>query len=644
MILMLLPMVLWGQNWKYDFGTGTGTFNTASTISTTFLPAPPSGGGNDAVRIGSGGGSANLDNSGLTGLGTSTELRIVAPTGASINKFMMNDYTAAKTFTTKFTILLGNSSGGSTANSGTFYFFQGDGSTYADGNAFSGTQVFTGLRFAFGSSGAITLNNRAGGSWNTTGISGTPFAQGNVYQVEIIGNNTTATITYSRGSVAANTFDLYVNGTLVGNDLAKAQLGNDVNIDSWMFYGESSTGNVANIFLDDIEYANYICGNITTNASTESSMSAQCTDGDWTVYGTTTNRHFAIDKTGTSGLTGETVTISVDATAFSNNSSNGANQEHASFFMKRGWDVTAPAFTGAAKVRFYYESTDSADAVAARNTDSIAKKTANPSSHLRNTPFTWFKSKNAAYTTWRSANVRGNHFTAGTYDILTPTYGSQNGVRYVEFSGITSFSGGSGGVGFGPGAGGGSSGVGLPVTWAGFDVVTTEAGNELIWKTASEQSTDYFEVQYSYDALQWSVVNDQIAAAGNSADLRTYTFTHSDFAPYIYYRIKQVDLDDKFEYSAMKLAKRSAGPSFVVSVYPIPMENNDNLNVSVKGIDKSPMNISMKDMTGKVIRNINFIPSSEIVGESFDMSPLAPGIYFIEVQNGQGREVFKVSR
>jgi hypothetical protein len=303
-----------------------------------------------------------LENAGLSSLGSGSELRIEAPTGGSVTKFSIYDYTAAKTFTTKFSVLFGNSTGGTTATSGTFYFFQGDGASFSDNSGFTGAQVFTGLQFVFGASGAITLNNRNGTNWNTTGITGTPFAQGTVYQVEIIGNNTTSTITYSRGSVAANTFDLYVNGTLVGNDLAKAQLGNDVNIDSWMFYGESSTGNVANIFLDDFEYANYICGNITTNSSTESSMSGQCTDGNWTVYGTTTNRYFAIDKTGATGLTGETVTVSLDGTAFSSNSSNGANQEHGKLpSRKRYWNVNCTGCTYSQEVvesmyAFIYES------------------------------------------------------------------------------------------------------------------------------------------------------------------------------------------------------------------------------------------------------------------------------------------------
>ncbi|MBL7789741.1 MAG: T9SS type A sorting domain-containing protein [Chitinophagales bacterium] len=436
--------------------------------------------------------------------------------------------------------------------------------------------------------------------------------------------NSAATVPYSSGHAAK----LYTKNTSTTKYYAQSQLGNCIVRDSI------------------IDSANTAANMVTLVGATTSSAIAQCTDGGWTYYGTAANPDkliFAIQK-GSSGLTGESVSITVDGTNFSNSSSNGANQEHKSIFMKRSWDVTAtPGFTPPVNVRFFYDATDSSDVVAARDADSVTLKGSNPNSLLRNTPFTWFKSKNTAYTAWRSTNVRGNQFTAGTYDILTPLgYGNQNGIRYVEFA-VSSFSGGTGGAGFGPsGAGGG--GVGLPVTWAGFEIETKEIGNELTWKTASEKNTDYFQVEYSYDALQWSIISGQIPAAGNSADLRTYTYTHSDFTPFIYYRIKQVDLDGQFEYSVIKLAKRSEGPSFVVKVYPIPMENDNIVNVSVKGIDKSSMHISMSDITGKVIRNLNFTPSTEYIEESFDMSPLAPGVYFIEVQNGQGKEVFRVNR
>jgi hypothetical protein len=259
-ILVLVSQLSWGQPWNYNFGTGTGTFTTASTFSLTFLPDPMIGGGVDArVRIGTGAGSFNLENQTIA-FGSDSYLRASASTSTSVNKFSIYDYSAAPLFTLRFTLRLGPADGSATgATSGTWYLFVGDGSTYSDNTTFSGTQVFTGLRFAFGTDGAITMNARVGGVWTATGITGTPFIQGTTYIVDIYGNNSTITEAYTYGSVqtvAANTLDIWVNGTLVADDIGKALIGNGANIDSWMFYGENSVGNVSNIFLDDFYYAN----------------------------------------------------------------------------------------------------------------------------------------------------------------------------------------------------------------------------------------------------------------------------------------------------------------------------------------------------------------------------------------------------
>jgi hypothetical protein len=241
------------QPWSYDFGTGTGSHS--SGISTTFLPTPPAG--SARVRVGTGGGSFNLENPGLVSLGSNTEQRIVAPTSSSVNKFSVYDYTGGKTSYLAFSVLLGNSTGGN-ADTGTFYLFVGDGLSYYDNSGFSGTQVFTGIRWNFSTGGVVTTSYRNGGSW--TNITPAPFSQGSVYTVEVYGNNTTSSATYNIGkasySLAANKQDIWVNGSLVGDDLSKAQLANDSNIDSFMFYGENSTSNAANCFLDNITYSN----------------------------------------------------------------------------------------------------------------------------------------------------------------------------------------------------------------------------------------------------------------------------------------------------------------------------------------------------------------------------------------------------
>lgn len=247
-----------GQPWTYNFGTGTGVYNTSGGTSTTFLPQPTSG--NDFIRLSANGGSFNLENSGLASLGSDSEFRIVAPTGGSVNKFSIYDYSASKVFYTKFSVLFGNSTGANTATSGTWFFFQGDGATYNDANGFNGAQVFSGLQFVYGAAGALTTSYRNAAAWTAISTPAPlPITQANIYTFEIYGNNSTTSQDYERGttySIAANKWDLWINGTLVGDDLSKASIANNVNIDSWMFYSINSIGNVANIFLDDFEYSN----------------------------------------------------------------------------------------------------------------------------------------------------------------------------------------------------------------------------------------------------------------------------------------------------------------------------------------------------------------------------------------------------
>ena len=231
---------------NYDFGSGTGTHTTGA--STSFLPAPAVGGGTARVRVGSTAGSFSMVNAG-DALGAATELQGIAPTSASLNKFAIYDIASPTTqFSLAFTLKL---TGGT---SGTWSMFLGDGATYTNDAGFSGTQVMSGIQWIFGSSGAITENYRNGGSW--TALPNT-FSQDSEYHVEIYANNSAAAAAYGTSqSLASNKWDLWINNVLVGDDLNKGQLGAAANIDSFMFYGESSAGNVAKIILDDIQYAN----------------------------------------------------------------------------------------------------------------------------------------------------------------------------------------------------------------------------------------------------------------------------------------------------------------------------------------------------------------------------------------------------
>jgi len=279
--------------YNYNFGTGTGTYSTASGSSTTFLPAPADG--LQYVRMGSGAGSFVLEASTI-GAGGS-QLRIVAPTGGSVNKFALHTISSPTTsFTMRFKLRM---TGGS---SGTFYCFIGNGSPFTTvGTTFSGATTFAGLRFAFGAGTAITTNTRQAAAWVTTGLSATAFVKDQTYTVDIYCNNSASTINYTYGSartIGSGTADVYINGALAGDDLDKAQLPDLTTIDDVMFYGESSTGNTAQLILDDIYYRAEIASTPlpVELSSFTSSVSGNSVSLNWSTVSELNNSGFDIER------------------------------------------------------------------------------------------------------------------------------------------------------------------------------------------------------------------------------------------------------------------------------------------------------------------------------------------------------------
>lgn len=252
------PSSLRAQPWSCDFGSSTGSFS--SGVSTTFLPPTGTNGGTPRVRIGTAGGSFNLENQTIP-FGTGVYLRGAAATTTSVNKFSVFDYTPGKAFTLRFRLTLGAADGSASAASGSWYLFVGDSTSFSDNSTFTGKHVFAGLQWQFGAPGEIVTQVRSGAIWSTAGLTGTLFTQGVPFIVELYGNNSTSNIPYSHGgtrTISANTMDLWIDGVLAGDDIPKGGLGADADIDSWMLYGVSSAANAANVFLDDISYVNAI--------------------------------------------------------------------------------------------------------------------------------------------------------------------------------------------------------------------------------------------------------------------------------------------------------------------------------------------------------------------------------------------------
>lgn len=96
----------------------------------------------------------------------------------------------------------------------------------------------------------------------------------------------------------------------------------------------------------------------------------------------------------------------------------------------------------------------------------------------------------------------------------------------------------------------------LPVTWIHFVVQLTANGGRLEWSTSTERNNSHFEIERSFDGIEWKKVGI-INGAGNKYSTSEYYYDdlfNTSEIKFVYYRIRQVDFDGRYEYTPMRVA------------------------------------------------------------------------------------------
>jgi hypothetical protein len=218
------------------------------------------------------------------------------------------------------------------------------------------------------------------------------------------------------------------------------------------------------------------------------------------------------------------------------------------------------------------------------------------------------------YTTLRMLYRTGSSWTnPGTS--LTPS--GSNAAPVLGRSGLT---GGSAEFGIG----GFSAENPLPVTWLSFDVQRNgDGGAVLNWTTASENNAWYFEPETSMDGEEWIAIG-KVNASGNTQNITSYSYTDQRAGKLTrYYRIRQTDRDGSMNLSATRSLEGAIG---ALNVYPNP----------VHGVLLLP---KVEADAGVRVINMNGVEVAAGQGQSLDVAHLAPGIYTVVVQGGEGPQV-----
>jgi alpha-tubulin suppressor-like RCC1 family protein len=162
----------------------------------------------------------------------------------------------------------------------------------------------------------------------------------------------------------------------------------------------------------------------------------------------------------------------------------------------------------------------------------------------------------------------------------------------------------------------------LPIELLSFSGYAKNNNNILTWRTETEQNANHFELQHSFNGIDFETMG-QVKAKGQAAE---YSFTHQN--PTVathYYRLKMVDNDGAFKMS--KVISLNKNETKSLKVYPNPTKNSIQIITSDY---TQPMRLY--SINGVLIMNKNQTT------EQLDVSALPTGMYFLHV----GSEVMKV--
>ena len=151
----------------------------------------------------------------------------------------------------------------------------------------------------------------------------------------------------------------------------------------------------------------------------------------------------------------------------------------------------------------------------------------------------------------------------------------------------------------------------------------------LLWQTSSEQNSAWFEVERSFDAVNFEFIG-RVAASGSSNHKINYSYI--DLAPhkgYNYYRLKMVDLDGSFSYTPARVLLFDQPLESGLICFPNP--STGKFEVALSGFkNQEKMIINICDSRGVVIWQEKLNPASQSSRKSFNLSGYPKGIYLIQ--------------
>lgn len=181
----------------------------------------------------------------------------------------------------------------------------------------------------------------------------------------------------------------------------------------------------------------------------------------------------------------------------------------------------------------------------------------------------------------------------------------------------------------------------LPITLNNFSVLENDCNTRIEWVTTNAENFSHFEIERMNSKDFNFIAKVPFTTSGEPEQYYTYTDSKPGNDVFAY-RLKMVDLDQKFQYSQSKTIRLTCGQDEVlIQLYPNPANESSNVLISDNG--GAIYKISIVNTLGQVLHQhtVELDQDTKIV--NLPLQSLASGVYSVVIKNDAGvKEVIKL--
>lgn len=179
----------------------------------------------------------------------------------------------------------------------------------------------------------------------------------------------------------------------------------------------------------------------------------------------------------------------------------------------------------------------------------------------------------------------------------------------------------------------------LPVSLFNFEGKTFDSYHLLSWKTSSEKNNSHFVVERSTDQNSFITLAKikSKALQGNSDNLLGYSFSDLNFVVGTnYYRLNQIDLNGKSQYSKVIALQSTQLSEQDLWVAPNPIATNSKLYI--RGEIGSSAKAQLIDLSGKILKELKIASDATLL----DLSGYASGVYLLKYSDSRQQKTLRL--